>query len=359
MTNLNDYIKNLSIKDRKTLSQKALKTCEEVGELAKAILPFDSAPGTNHRFIDRDKILEEIADVYLTNISIAYSLNFTDEEITEMIQKKAVKWQEIQAKEDNSSFPLPFEIHVSVDFDTLFTNIWSEKIQSKGVIRYPIEDRKSERKEWMSKILDKFKDDCSKIGVKPIVIDLEINNGSTIKDIMTSSKHFGDNRSAYEESERIARELSKCGYRVVRKKIETVPWHSAAPVVDGVIPIPNDCYFESHIGVVITPEQKENLNNFVDFLNDTFEHSESGGIAKMSQNFFKKSNDGSKFINMITYRNNLCGYDTFKEEVEMIKYSLVSNGFEFEKVEVEYAIYDTNVSHDNAWLKEEQVYEVQ
>jgi hypothetical protein len=60
---------------------------------------------------------------------------------------------------------------------------------------------------------------------------------------------------------------------------------------------------------------------------------------------------------MITYRNNLCGYDTFKEEVEMIKYSLVSNGFEFEKVEVEYAIYDTNVSHDNAWLKEE-VYEV-
>jgi hypothetical protein len=147
------------------------------------------------------------------------------------------------------------------------------------------------------------------------------------------------------------------GYRVVRKKIETVPWHSAAPLVDGVIPIPNDCYFESHIGVVITPEQKENLNDFVDFLNDMFEQSDSGGIAKMSQNFFKKSNDGSKFINMITYRNNLCGYDTFKEEVEMIKYSLVSNGFEFEKVEVEYAIYDTNVSHDNAWLKEE-VYEV-
>jgi len=27
MTNLNDYIKSLSIKDKKTLSQKALKTC--------------------------------------------------------------------------------------------------------------------------------------------------------------------------------------------------------------------------------------------------------------------------------------------------------------------------------------------
>lgn len=336
MTNLNDYIKNLSIKDKKTLSQKALKTCEEVGELAKAILPFDSAPGTNHRFIDRDKILEEIADVYLTNISIAYSLNFTDEEITEMIQKKAVKWQEIQAKEDKSVFPLPFEIHITIDLEK------SEGFY--GINREPMFDY----------MIEEFKEDCKNIEVKPIVIDLEINN-STIKDVMTSSKHFGDNRSAYEESERIANQLSKLGYHVVRKKIETVPWHSAAPLVDGLIPIPNDCYFESHIGVVITPDQKENLNDFVDFLNDTFEQSESGGIAKMSQNFFKKSNDGSKFINMITYRNNLCGYNTFKDEVEMIKYSLMSNGFEFEKVEVEYAIYDTNVSHDNAWLKESEL----
>jgi NTP pyrophosphatase (non-canonical NTP hydrolase) len=43
------YIRSLSVKDKKTLSQKALKTCEEVGELAKAILPFDSAHGTNHQ----------------------------------------------------------------------------------------------------------------------------------------------------------------------------------------------------------------------------------------------------------------------------------------------------------------------
>ena len=43
------------------------------------------------------------------------------------------------------------------------------------------------------------------------MIDLEINDGSIIKDIMTSSKHFGDNRSAYEESERICNELKKYG----------------------------------------------------------------------------------------------------------------------------------------------------
>jgi NTP pyrophosphatase (non-canonical NTP hydrolase) len=326
MTNLNDYIRNLSIQDKKTLSQKALKTCEEVGELAKAILPFDSAPGTNHRFVDRDKILEEIADVYLTNISIAYSLGFTDEEIEDMIQKKSVKWQEIQAKEDNASFPLPFEIHITVDMSKIGNKI---------------------------KFVEDFKKQCQYLGVKPIVIELQLENG-TLEDVMTSSKHFGDNRSAYEESERIANELTKIGYRVVRKKIETVPWHSAAPIIDGILPIPNDCYFESHIGVVITPDEKQELDSFVEGLNTGIEDTGSGGVAKLSQNFFKKSKDGSKFVNMITYRNNLCGYETFKDEVELIKESLTSSGFNYEKVEVEYAIYDTNITHDDVWLKEEE-----
>lgn len=335
MTNLNEYIRNLSIQDKKTLSQKALKTCEEVGELAKAILPFDSAPGTNHRFIDRDKVLEEIADVYLTNISIAYSLGFTDEEIEDMIQKKSVKWQEIQAKEDNASFPLPFEIHITVDMSRI--------VDGEG-------DSLKGRKLFV----DDFKKQCQYLGVKPIVIELQLENG-TLEDVMTSSKHFGDNRSAYEESERIANKLVKLGYRVVRKKIETVPWHSAAPIIDGILPIPNGCYFESHIGVVITPDEKQELNNFVEALNTGLEDTGVGGVAKLSQNFFKKSNDGSKFINMLTYRNNVCGYNTFKDEVEMIKESLISSEFIYEKVEVEYAIYDTNVTHDDVWLKEKEL----
>ena len=335
MTNLNDYIKSLSINDKKTLSQKALKTCEEVGELAKAILPFDSAPGTNHRFIDREKVLEEIADVYLTNISIAYSLNFSDDEIDDMIQKKAMKWQEIQSKENKSSFPLPFEIHITVDMSRI--------VDGDG-------DSLKGRKLFV----DDFKKQCQYLGVKPIVIELQLENG-TLEDVMTSSKHFGDNRSAYEESERIANKLIKLGYRVVRKKIETVPWHSAAPIIDGILPIPNGCYFESHIGVVITPDEKQELNNFVEALNTGLEDTGVGGVAKLSQNFFKKSNDGSKFINMLTYRNNVCGYNTFKDEVEMIKESLISSEFIYEKVEVEYAIYDTNVTHDDVWLKEKEL----
>ena len=84
---IEEYIKELSKKDKKTLSQKALKLVEEVGELARVVLPYDSAHGTNHRFIDREALLEEIADVHLTNISIAHSLGFTDDELNEMMVK--------------------------------------------------------------------------------------------------------------------------------------------------------------------------------------------------------------------------------------------------------------------------------
>ena len=78
--------------------------------------------------------------------------------------------------------------------------------------------------------------------------------------------------------------------------------------------------------------------------------SQLSGTAKLSQNFFKKSKDGNKFVNMLTYRSNMCGSPKFKLEVESIKHLLREEGFEFEKVEVEYAVYDTNVTHDTKWI---------
>lgn len=332
MNDINDFIKNLSIKDKKTLSQKGLKLVEEVGELSRVILPYDSAHGTNHRFIDREAILEEVVDVYLTNISIAHSLGFTDEEFNDMLIRKSEKWSKLQAAEEKAEFPLPFEIHVTIKPDNTYINF----------------------------TIDEFKNDCELIGVKPIVIDLEINDGSIIKDVMTSSKHFGDNRSAYEESVRIVNELESRGYIVVRNKIESVPWHMQAPsILTTDKEITNGCYFESHIGVSIQPSDKIKLDNFVKSLPDIItnynklgdELKSLSGSAKLSQNFFKKSNDGSSFINMLTYRSNKCGRYKFEEEVNSIKELLSMNDFTYEKVEIEYAIYDTNVNHDSKWIK--------
>ena len=67
------------------------------------------------------------------------------------------------------------------------------------------------------------------------------------------------------------------------------------------------------------------------------------------ETFFKPDKDG-KFVNMITYRSNMCGRPKFQLEVETIKKMLDINGFHFEKVEVEYSIYDTKVSHDSNWI---------
>ena len=324
----NEFIKQLSLNDKKTLSQKALKTCEEVGELAKVILPFDSAHGTNHRFVDREKILEEIADVHLTTISIAYSLNFTDEEIMDMIHQKSLKWSELQSQEEVAQFPLPFEIHITVDGIEMSDSIMC--VSGKFDLEY-------------------FKRVCGDIGVKPIALDLEINGGS-IRDVMTSSKHFGTNRSVYDESQRIVSEIEKCGFKVLRTKIESVPWHPSAPVTSTGKEIPNGCYFESHIGVIITPEEKEDLTDFVEVTLKGRNIIELSGKAKLSQNFFKKSKDGGKFVNMLTYRSNMCGRPKFQLEVEAIKQMLIDEGFNFEKVEVEYSIYDTKVTHDSVWI---------
>ena len=338
---IEEYIKELSKKDKKTLSQKALKLVEEVGELARVVLPYDSAHGTNHRFIDREALLEEIADVHLTNISIAHSLGFTDEELNEMMVRKAEKWATLQAKEDKATFPLPYEIHVTVNLENSYTHKHINDESPEG-----------------------FKEDCKSIGVKPIVIDLEMKDKSSIKDVMTSSKFFGDNRTAYEESERISKRLRDMGYEVVRNKIETVPWHPAAPQdkdKDHPLwhgePIPNGCYFESHIGVIVTKETKPDLEELVDFLNEgIFEFS---GTAKLSKNFFKKTEDG-RFVNMLTYRSNMANANDFEAEVRAIE-NIISgkNGwsmldgfrsFEYEKVEIEYAVYDTNVTHDAKWI---------
>lgn len=76
------------------------------------------------------------------------------------------------------------------------------------------------------------------------------------------------------------------------------------------------------------------------------------GKAKLSKNFFKRADQSGKFVNMLTYRSTSCGSQLFKEEVEMMKQLLQDNNFSFEKVEVEFSIYDTNVTHDAKWINE-------
>jgi len=304
---LSEFIRELTEQDKKSLSQKALKVCEEAGELAKVVLPFDNADGTLHRFVDKYKILEEVADVYLTAISIAYELGFTEDEIEDMISTKAKKWADLQRREAKLKEKIPFEIHVTVK----------------------------------AADMDMFKTVCKNLNVKPIILDLQTKNKTTIKDVMTSSVHIGTNRSAYEEMARISHGLTMEGYDVVREKIETVPWHPAAPsALNDAIEMPRGCYFETHIGVNIPNEdRKEDLEVITDILD-----------AHMSRNAFKVHDDGS-WMQMVTMRTYEGTHEDFELRANLLYNLIKAEGFDVEKRITEFSIYDTKVSHDAEWLK--------
>ncbi len=153
------------------------------------------------------------------------------------------------------------------------------------------------RGELEEQAIEKFKKICNKIGVKPIVLDLENGGKSIMKDVMTSSHIIGDNTSAYEACISLSMDLRAAGFTVVRKKIETVPWHPAAPSELGEN-MPEDCYFEAHVGCIIFDHEEAKLSRVIDDLD-----------VHQSRNFFKKKEDG-RLVKMITMRK----YDGLYEE---------------------------------------------
>ena len=308
-----DYVKVLTSRDTKSLTAKGLKASEETGELAKAILPYENASGSRHRFSTKEKILEEAVDSILVNLSIAYSMDFSDDDINEMMHKKAIYWDSLQNRENNKD-QYPFELHVTV----------------KEAASY-----------------EQFKLDCASIGVKPVVLDLHKNSTEVIKDVMTSSTMMGDNESVLTKLDLITTQLGGMGYIVVRKKAETVPWHPMAPAFEYVDEMPMGCYFEAHVGVVLKDKQNKFLCG--EALYELKRQTHVDVSVRQSSNVFKKYDDYE--INMITARSYSLGYDEFKKFVEgKLIVILKEWGFEVEKHVIEFAIYDNNIKHDAEWI---------
>jgi hypothetical protein len=158
-----------------------------------------------------------------------------------------------------------------------------------------------------------------------------------MQDVMTSSTHYGTNKSAYDYMVQISDALSAYGFNVVRNKIETIPWHPAAPRELGD-PMPTDCYFESHLAIVCNEERHEQLSALASEWN-----------AHLSRNMYKQLDDGN-YIIMMTLRDYNNNYDTFKRNVDLLKNELISLSFTVEKTIVEFALYDSNIHHDASWL---------
>lgn len=184
-----------------------------------------------------------------------------------------------------------------------------------------------------------FCDVCKDNNVKPIILALQTtSNEDIMHDVMTSSVHMGDNVSALLEANRIKNLLEQNKFNVVRVKIETVPWHPAAPSNDGDI-MPQDCYFESHVAVHTSDARRKELSIIAEMFD-----------AHMSRNVFKIL-DEDDFVQMMTIRWYDGLYKDFDVEVDRFIDYLKSKGFELEKKIVEFAVFDSEVSHDAAWIQ--------
>lgn len=300
--NLIDRITDLSLRDTKSLSQKGLKAAEEVGELGKAILPFEGAHGTNHRCPSEDKVIEECADVMLVAYSIIASMGVSFEDAMKVVSRKADYWEFLLDNEDKADLnSLDFEIHITI----------------------------SEADD-----IDTFRADCHSIGVKPIVLDLYTED-QTILDVMTSSRFRGSTKDVMRHTKHLAAQLREMGYNVVREKIETVPWHPAAMVS----PTKPSAYFEAHIA-------------FEDGRSEALREFALANNIHLSKNAMKKGNDA---VIMGTYRVDATEITSreFNSTVDNIckKAETVGLGIR-SRPHTEYSLWDTNEMHDGEWINE-------
>lgn len=185
----------------------------------------------------------------------------------------------------------------------------------------------------------RFDEACARIGAKPIVIDLEVSSGDVVQqDVMTSSKYCGDDAGAFAEMKRIRKLLGSEGFTVLREKIESEPGHALAPQQSGHV-MPASSYFESHVAYLIQPSEKELLQEIV-----------ARNGARISRNPFKKTDEGTVFL--VTLRDRTSPFCAFRAKLDALLSDAQTCRFvPHKKIEVEFAVYDSNLDHDAAWIK--------
>lgn len=177
--------------------------------------------------------------------------------------------------------------------------------------------------------LEKFQSSCASFNAKAIVIDAE-----PLVDVMSSYRMMTENQNeAVKEMTKQILILAGHGFEVIRSKLETSLDHPGA-----LTPLPNQ-YFESHLQMLCTDEQVEDLREL-----------SKGLDFHVSRNAFKKELNG-KHVRMATLREYHTTPDAFRRRTEALYRVLGREGFEFHKeMEIEFALFDSNPKHDHLWL---------
>jgi NTP pyrophosphatase (non-canonical NTP hydrolase) len=81
--------------DTKNSIEMALKTSEETGELAEAVLSTTCAPGNAYKKKTSDDVLEEAADVMICALATAFRVvdGLYRQQLLDMLNRKIDKWE--------------------------------------------------------------------------------------------------------------------------------------------------------------------------------------------------------------------------------------------------------------------------
>lgn len=186
--------------------------------------------------------------------------------------------------------------------------------------------------------VDRFKSVCVELGVKPLLIDMDV-----MTDMMTSSKFVAknadiDNVLVFKEMSRVGDGLRACGFTVTREKIEAAPWHPDVPTDAGYgMALYDSQYFECHLAIA-SPSGREAVERAIGKLG-----------MHLSKNRLKRD-DGGK-IWMATVRKRDITLEAFKFLVSKMKGAIEHAGLRVEREIIEFAWFDSNWQHDAAWIE--------
>lgn len=185
--------------------------------------------------------------------------------------------------------------------------------------------------------LDVFKIACSEIGVKPILLDLyDTQQEFLFSDMMTSSTFKGTDIEIFAHMNDLTKKFSNRGFNVIRKKIETVPWHKNCPSLENDLELLPNQYFESHLGVKYEEQRQDQLKFLCAQRN-----------LHLSRNVMKKDNNP---VIMATSRWHFGKIEDFRDSLKSDKEFLELFNFEIEKEIIEFAMYDSKIEHDQKWI---------
>lgn len=168
---------------------------------------------------------------------------------------------------------------------------------------------------------------CEEIGVKPIIIVVNETKKET-NQVMTSSKHSGT--SWREVMNSLTKRLIDNNQKIIRQKVEIFPQEEKYE---------SHIYYESHIRLKLI--KNYDRSSLLKICNEMDFH--------ISRNLFKKNNEFDWL--MITYRKNNIKLSDFKSDIDRMKKLLNNLEIEYDKIEIEECIFDSNENLDKEWLK--------